>query len=267
MCRDEKKLLQYFQWNPGCFIWILIMAYYNPHATGWYNPLHTLNNQGFFATSCQDDYWIKNLGISTWNFLSFQIGERTPIMSAQFVGEIMWKLTKQIQIYDSSTWAHLWVKKLCEVTAKSSNKFLTKGYLWSMLKPLTSCKPFLGSLSKKNGYLSCICSSQHTPPIYLGFNLMDTKFTNPNVVKLSLTKKTPQIISTWGTGPGTANAEACAVLVVRKEDCLPSLYLMVVVEGIHLKHVMWNQKMGLFPKRNGNLPPQNWQSSPKQGLL
>ena len=83
---------------------------------------------------------------------------------------------------------------MCEVTTKSPNKLLTKGYLWSMLKPLTSCKPFLGSLSKKNGYLSCISSSQHTPPIYLGFNLMDTKFNNPNikaiffVVKLSLTK-------------------------------------------------------------------------------
>ena len=83
---------------------------------------------------------------------------------------------------------------MCEVTTKSPNKLLTKGYLWSMLKPLTSCKPFLGSLSKKNGYLSCISSSQHTPPIYLGFNLMDTKCNNPNikaiffVVKLSLTK-------------------------------------------------------------------------------
>ena len=27
------------------------MTYYNPHITGWYNPLYTLNNQGFFHCS------------------------------------------------------------------------------------------------------------------------------------------------------------------------------------------------------------------------
>ena len=36
--------------------------------------------------------------------------------------------------------------------------------------------------------ISLVYAHHNTPPIYLGFNLMDTKFTNPNVVKLSLTK-------------------------------------------------------------------------------
>ena len=35
----------------GCFIGIPIMVYYNPHKTGQYNPLYTLNNQGFFHCS------------------------------------------------------------------------------------------------------------------------------------------------------------------------------------------------------------------------
>lgn len=162
---------------------------------------------------------------------------------------------------------------MCEVTTKSSNKFLTKGFWWSMLKPLTSCKPFLGSLSKKNGYLSCICSSQHTPPIYLGFNLMDTKFTNPKFqailfgVKLSLTKKnTTNHFNVRDPARPGERGGLCGPR--RPERRLPAIAsLMVVVEGIHLKHVMWNQKMGLFPKKNGNLPPQKWESSPKQGLL
>ena len=25
------------------------MVYYNPHIIGWYNPLHTVNSQGFFS--------------------------------------------------------------------------------------------------------------------------------------------------------------------------------------------------------------------------
>ena len=36
---------------PLCWLFhdgILVMAYYDPQITGWYNPLHTLNNQGFF---------------------------------------------------------------------------------------------------------------------------------------------------------------------------------------------------------------------------
>ena len=40
-----------FTFHTGCLIGVLIMTYYNPHITGWYNPLYTLNNQGFFHCS------------------------------------------------------------------------------------------------------------------------------------------------------------------------------------------------------------------------
>ena len=29
------------------------MGYYNPYITGWYNPLYTANNQGFFHISIE----------------------------------------------------------------------------------------------------------------------------------------------------------------------------------------------------------------------
>ena len=32
----------------GWLIGILIMVYYNPYITGYYDPQYTLNNQGFF---------------------------------------------------------------------------------------------------------------------------------------------------------------------------------------------------------------------------
>ena len=41
-------LAGYFPWNSGCLIGILRMICYNPHITGYYNPLYTLNNQVFF---------------------------------------------------------------------------------------------------------------------------------------------------------------------------------------------------------------------------
>ena len=37
----------------GCLIGILILAYYNPYITGYYNPLYNPTNQGFFhGSSC-----------------------------------------------------------------------------------------------------------------------------------------------------------------------------------------------------------------------
>ena len=35
----------------GCLTGLLIMAYSNPHITGSYNSLYTLNNEGFFHGS------------------------------------------------------------------------------------------------------------------------------------------------------------------------------------------------------------------------
>ena len=43
--------------KPDWFIGILIMAYYNPHITGWYNPLYTLNNQGQGFFIAQMESW------------------------------------------------------------------------------------------------------------------------------------------------------------------------------------------------------------------
>ena len=42
----RKKKTRTFHYT-GCFIGILIMVYSNPHMTGQYNPLYSLNNQGF----------------------------------------------------------------------------------------------------------------------------------------------------------------------------------------------------------------------------
>ena len=44
----KKKTLTFH--STGCLIGILIMVYYNPHITGEYNPLYTLNNR-FFSTA------------------------------------------------------------------------------------------------------------------------------------------------------------------------------------------------------------------------
>ena len=44
-----------FQYT-GCLIRILTWVYYNPHNTGQYNPLYTLNNQGFFHCSIMFPY-------------------------------------------------------------------------------------------------------------------------------------------------------------------------------------------------------------------
>ena len=45
----RKKKLGHFPWNNGCLIEIPIMVYYNPRISGQYNPLYTLNNQGFLS--------------------------------------------------------------------------------------------------------------------------------------------------------------------------------------------------------------------------
>ena len=46
-CRDNEKNPPTFHYT-GWLTGILIMIYCNPHITGQYNPLYTLNNLGFF---------------------------------------------------------------------------------------------------------------------------------------------------------------------------------------------------------------------------
>ena len=53
MRHDKKKKSSYFPYT-GCLIGILLIVYFNPHRTGQYNPLYTLNfpnHQGFFHCS------------------------------------------------------------------------------------------------------------------------------------------------------------------------------------------------------------------------
>ena len=52
----EQKKNYYFPLNPGCLIGIRIMGYYNPHITGQYNPLYTLNNPVFFIAHLGSRY-------------------------------------------------------------------------------------------------------------------------------------------------------------------------------------------------------------------
>ena len=52
--------------NPGWLIGILILVDYGPYIIGWYNPLHTLTNQGFFHCSVgkvwdADRFWVSFL--------------------------------------------------------------------------------------------------------------------------------------------------------------------------------------------------------------
>ena len=48
----------------GWFIGILIMVPYNPSIIGWYNPLYTLTNPGFFHCSCEvSSWWWLSLGL------------------------------------------------------------------------------------------------------------------------------------------------------------------------------------------------------------
>ena len=46
----EKNLLTFHHYT-GCLIGILIMAYYNPYITGYFNPLYNPTSQGFFHCS------------------------------------------------------------------------------------------------------------------------------------------------------------------------------------------------------------------------
>ncbi len=58
----------------GCLIGILIMVYYNPHITGYYNPLYTLNN-----------WWLFSLLI--WHLLNHR-PRRTPKHSKMWKGGV-----------------------------------------------------------------------------------------------------------------------------------------------------------------------------------
>ena len=56
---ESRKTLTTFHYT-GWLIGNLIMVYYNPYITGYYNPLNTLTNQGFFHCSIWTTWNLEN---------------------------------------------------------------------------------------------------------------------------------------------------------------------------------------------------------------
>ena len=59
----RKKQLLTFHYYTGCLLGILSSWFMNnPHITGQYNPLYTLNNQGLFHSSYKDKPFFQGVG-------------------------------------------------------------------------------------------------------------------------------------------------------------------------------------------------------------